>query len=70
MSYIEQSRDHQFEPPNLSAPTKAHPGSLEKVRVMAERYRAGQPLHDPNDVTCLDRRRIETIYRRFTSLPR
>jgi hypothetical protein len=49
MNYVAHSRDHQFEPPNQSAPTRALPGSAHKLQVMAERYRSGQPLHHPND---------------------
>ena len=51
MDYIAQSRDNQFQPPNQSPPTRAKPGSAEKLQVMAERYRSGQPLHHPNDET-------------------
>jgi hypothetical protein len=51
MDYVALSRDHQFEPPNQSAPTQARPGSAQKLQVMAERYRSGQPLHHPNDET-------------------
>ncbi len=51
MDYVEQSRNYKFEPPNRSAPTQARPGSAQKLEVMAERYRSGQPLHDPNDET-------------------
>ena len=51
MDYVAQSRDYQFEPPNQSAPTQARPGSAQKLQVMAERYRSGQPLHHPNDET-------------------
>ena len=51
MDYLVQSRDCQFEPPNQSAPTQARPGSAQKLQVMAERFRSGQPLHHPNDET-------------------
>ena len=56
MDYVLQSREYRFQPPNQTEPTLAKPGSIEKLRVMTERYRAGQPLHDPNDATCVDRR--------------
>lgn len=49
MDYVTQSRDYQFEPRNQSAPTRARPGSAQKLQVMAERYRTGQQLHHPND---------------------
>lgn len=52
MDYISLSRNHQFRPPNRSEPTQAQPGSSEKVRVMTERYRTGQPLHHSSDATC------------------
>lgn len=62
MDYVLQGRATQFRPPNQTEPTSAKPGSMEKLSVMAERYRAGQPLHDPNDATCFDRRgRARTI---------
>ena len=51
MDYAVESRDYRFEPPNQSAPTQARPGSAQKLQVMAERYRSGQPLHHPNDET-------------------
>ena len=51
MDYREHSRDYQFEPPNRSTPTEARPGSTQKLQIMAERYRSGQPLHHPNDET-------------------
>ena len=51
MDYVAQSRDYRFEPRNQSAPTQARPGSAEKLQVMAERYRSGQPLHHPDDET-------------------
>ena len=51
MDYVAQSRDYRFEPRNQSAPTQARPGSAEKLQVMAERYRSGQPLHHPSDET-------------------
>ena len=51
MNYVAQSRDYQFEPLNQSAPTQARPGSAQKLQVMAERYRSGQPLHHLNDET-------------------
>jgi hypothetical protein len=51
MNYLAQSRDRQFEPPNHSVPTQARPGSTQKLHVMAERYRSGQPLHHPSDET-------------------
>ena len=51
LNYVAHSRDHQFEPPNQSAPTQARPGSAQKLQVMAERYRSGQPLHHPYDET-------------------
>jgi hypothetical protein len=56
MNYVLQSREYRFQPPNQTEPTLAKPGSIEKLLVMTERYRAGQPLHDPHDATCLDRR--------------
>ena len=60
--YISLSREYHFQPPNRSDPTQAQPGSREKVRVMTERYRSGQPVHDPNDITCVDRRNGARIY--------
>jgi hypothetical protein len=51
MDYLVQSRDCQFKPPNQSSPTQARPGSAQKLQVMAERFRSGQPLHHPDDVT-------------------
>jgi hypothetical protein len=56
MDYVIQSREHRFQPPNQNKPTLAKPGSIEKLRVLTERYGAGQPLHHPSDATCLDRR--------------
>ncbi len=55
MDYILQSREQQFQPPNQTEPTPAQPGSMEKLRVMTERYRSGQPLHHPSDASCLRR---------------
>ena len=60
MSYVLQSREHEFQPPNQSEPTAARPGSKEKLVVMTERYRTGQSLHHPNDETCLHHRERET----------
>jgi hypothetical protein len=60
--YILQSREYYFQPPNRSKPTHAQPGSREKVRVMTERYRSGQPLHHPSDTACIDRRSGSRIY--------
>lgn len=51
MDYAAESRHYRFEPPNQSEPTPAQPGSPQKLQVMAERYRSGQPLHHPNDET-------------------
>ena len=51
INYVAQSRDCLFEPPNQSAPTQARPGSAQKLQIMAERFRSGQPLHHPNDET-------------------
>lgn len=51
MDYAAQSRGYEFEPPNRSEPTQARPGSAQKLQVMAERFRSGQPLHHPNDET-------------------
>ena len=56
MDYVLQSREMRFEPPNQTEATAAKPGSIEKLRVMAQRYGAGQPLHHPSDATCLDHR--------------
>jgi hypothetical protein len=56
IDYLLQSRESQFEPPNLAEATAAKPGSIEKLQVMAQRYRAGQPLHHPRDAKCLDHR--------------
>ena len=56
MDYLLQSRERRFEPPNQTAATTAKPGSIEKLRVMAQRYRAGQPLHHPRDETCFAHR--------------
>ena len=56
MDYLLQSRESQFEPPNLTEATAAKPGSIEKLQVMAQRYRAGQPLHHPRDAKCFDHR--------------
>ena len=74
MDYALQSRESRFEPPNQTEATAAKPGSIEKLRVMAERYRAGQPLHHPSDATCLDHReRAKTlgnkIFHRIASRP-
>ena len=60
--YISQSREYHFLPPNQSEPTQAQPGTKEKLQVMTERYRSGQPLHDPGDTACLDRRYFTRIY--------
>ena len=51
MDYLAQSRDYRFEPRNQTVPTLARPGSAEKLRILAKRYRSGQPLHHPDDVT-------------------
>ncbi len=59
--YISLSRMHQFRPPNRSEPTQAQPGSSEKVRVMTERYRTGQPLHHSSDATCVLCRHRESL---------
>ena len=56
MDYLLQSRESRFEPPNLTEATAAKPGSIEKLQVMAQRYRAGQPLHHPGDAKCLEHR--------------
>ena len=56
MNYVMQSREYRFQPPNQTNPTPAKPGSVEKLRVMTERYRAGQPLHHPGDATFFYRR--------------
>ena len=53
LDYVLQSRVSQFEPPNQTQATAAKPGSIEKLQVMAQRYLAGQPLHQPRDETCL-----------------
>ena len=61
MNYFEQSRAQEFEPLNDATPTHANPGSLEKIRVMTERFSSGQPLHHENDETFiskLDRKRL------------
>ena len=55
MNYCEQSREQNFEPPNDASSTGANPGSLEKIRVMAERFRYGQPLHHENDETFISK---------------
>ena len=34
---------------SLPAPTTAHPGSAEKVAILAERWNAGLELHHPED---------------------
>ena len=62
MDYLMQSRESLFEPPNLTEATAAKPGSIEKLRVMAQRYGAGQPLHHPSDATCLDHRERSKKY--------
>ena len=53
MNYANESRSVGFEPPNESTPTQARPGSAQKLHIMAERYRFGQPLHDPEDESIL-----------------
>ena len=53
MNYANESRSVGFEPPNESTPTQARPGSAHKLHIMAERYRFGQPLHDPEDESLL-----------------
>ena len=61
MNFYEQSRAQKFEPPNKAASTGANPGSVEKIRVMAERFSTGQPIHHVNDETFiskLDRKRL------------
>ena len=62
MDYLLQSRESRFEPPNQTEATAAKPGSIEKLQVMAQRYRAGQPLHHPRDATCLDHRERAKTY--------
>ena len=62
LDYLLQSRDSRFEPPNQTEATTAKPGSIEKLRVMAERYRAGEPLHHSSDATYLDHREHATNY--------
>ena len=62
MDYILHSREMRFEPPNQTKATAAKPGSIEKLRVMAQRYGAGQPLHHPSDATCLDHRERSKKY--------
>ena len=59
---ISQSRENHFQPPNQSEPTQAQPGTSEKLEVMTERYRSGQPLHNPRDTACLDRRYGSRFY--------
>ncbi len=54
MDYVLRSREYRFQPPNQARPTLARPGSTEKLRVMTERCRAGQPLHHPGDAKCLN----------------
>jgi hypothetical protein len=39
-----KKHDEDFEPRNECVPTGARPGSLEKLFVIAERVRLGQPL--------------------------
>lgn len=51
MDFFEKSREITFEPPNLTSPTQANPGTVTKIHVMAERYRLGQPLHHVSDET-------------------
>lgn len=41
MDYVLQSREHGFQPPNQTEPTLAEPGSIEKLRVMTQRFCAG-----------------------------
>ena len=53
MEYLVQSRCQEFAPLPPSVPTQARPGSAHKLQVMAERYRCGQPLHNPSDATLL-----------------
>ena len=61
MNYCEQSRAQNFEPPNDASSTDANPGSPEKIRVMAERFNLGQPIHHKNDesfISKLNRKRL------------
>ncbi len=73
LDYISESRESLFQPPNRSEPTQAQPGSTEKLRVMIDRYRSGQPLHHPSDATCVYRlRRARNYYGVFdqeTNMP-
>ena len=62
MDYILHSREMRFEPPTQTKATAAKPGSIEKLRVMAQRYGAGQPLHHPSDATFLDHRERSKKY--------
>lgn len=39
----------------LPRPTKAAPGTEEKIRVLAQRFARGQQLWHPNDEDCHDR---------------
>ena len=55
MNYFEETRGPEFEPPNNAASTGARPGSLEKIRVMAERLNSGQPLHHEDDETFISK---------------
>ncbi len=65
LNYILLSREQRFHPPNISVPTRARPGSQEKLRVLIERYRCGQPLHHPHDFACTDRPRYESRLVKF-----
>ena len=41
--------DHKFEPAPPSCPTKAMPGSRDKVAIMAARLLAGEDIHHEQD---------------------
>ena len=47
----EATRIYGYTPPMQADPTDAWPGSDEKVKILAERYRNGCPLHVPGDTT-------------------
>lgn len=42
-----------YEPTSLPCPTKARPGSVEKIMVLQARVEQGQILHHADDVSCL-----------------
>lgn len=58
-----EEREQVKDPPLPPHPTRAGPGTEEKIRVMQWRYRNGYHIHHPQDVGYeeVNRRRVQAI---------